>query len=241
MRLKTYLNENIDTHWDEMWPKILKECKPFLKKLKHGPYDILRDDNGCLLFRGISSNESLITKRKRRKNREPKDTPFLNHQYLDDIFNKKFGWKARSNGIFCTGNGMQALEYGELFVIFPIGKFDILWSEAVDDLWGYLSGREIDHLTHKPKDTLLNDWLEDFDERADQTKNEYLDTKIKEWEIIRTKYTKQLLKYYSSKEFDRALLSGNEIMLNCSSFYSMPYYKFANKLQQEWGNRKSWG
>jgi hypothetical protein len=35
-----------------------------------------------------------------RKNRKPLDTPLQIHNYWNNLFQKKFGWKVRSEGVF---------------------------------------------------------------------------------------------------------------------------------------------
>ena len=132
MRLHQYLNEFYDGDEDIAKKRISlieKNCQPFLKQMKSINFE---DDN--LLFSG-RWDRTEFTKKKVRKNRRPKDTSIDIHDWVDNWFYKKFGIKARSNTIFCTSHKGYALSYGNLFVIFPIGKFEVIWSSRLKDLF----------------------------------------------------------------------------------------------------------
>lgn len=112
-----------------------KDCKPFLNewaKPQKGHRDIL------FMFSGRKSSKD-FEKKSVRMNRTPVDTHPLVHKALDDAFEKKFGHRARSNSMFCTGSVVTAKSYGDPYMIFPIGKYRYLWSESHKDLYSDLS------------------------------------------------------------------------------------------------------
>lgn len=128
MRFKEYLNEQNDGNIKEILEKIKKDCQPFLKDLKKAsPLD-------DLLYSGRKKSESAF-KGTVRKNRNPKDTPLDVHNWLDNWFEENFGIKARSNSIITTGDSDVAKGYGNLYVIFPIGNYEIIWSPRINDLY----------------------------------------------------------------------------------------------------------
>ena len=69
-----------------------------------------------------------------RKDRTPRDTPQFVHDYIDDWFNDKYGFKARSQGLFVVGDANDAQGYGVVAVILPIGDFTTYSSPQVDDM-----------------------------------------------------------------------------------------------------------
>lgn len=69
-----------------------------------------------------------------RQNREPLDTPRQISTWVDDAFEEIFGWKPRSQGLFCTGSLFQTTDYGQAFQIFPMGKFKYVWSPDITDM-----------------------------------------------------------------------------------------------------------
>ena len=70
-----------------------------------------------------------------RDNRRPLDTPLWLHTVLDDWFYKKFKVRARSNALFCSFNDHLARNYGNVYRVFPIGKYQAISSFKVKDLY----------------------------------------------------------------------------------------------------------
>jgi len=133
MRLKQYIINETDLNNIsdvDMINILINDCKPFLKDL----LKYLKNDK-LFLLSGRQNNVNFF-KGKVRTNRKPKDTPVEYHNYIDKLFNNKFGWKARSNVIFCTSVLSAAEEYGYVvYMIFPIGKYKYLWNPKIDDLY----------------------------------------------------------------------------------------------------------
>ena len=88
MRLEKHLKEmiNLNNVAEELLEKIKKDCKPFLKQMNidkplwRGSKDIVRND---------------YEKIKPRKDRRPRNTDPDLQVILDNVFNKKFGWKKK--------------------------------------------------------------------------------------------------------------------------------------------------
>jgi hypothetical protein len=130
MRFINYLNENLEKI-DTFKDLILSECRPFLNDIKKCPH-------GNMMYSGRKENDFLIRKRV-RQDRIPKDTPKEIHLTLDKMFQKSFGIKARSQTVFALSNiaGYSSF-YGSPYYIFPIGKYEIVWSDQIHDLYGDL-------------------------------------------------------------------------------------------------------
>ena len=132
MRLRQHLTEYTYTGDVPDWSPIVKDCKPFIKQLK-GAHN--------LLLRGSNKQNPGIMKLKPRKDRHPMSTPYAIHDMLDGFFKDRFGWNARSEGVFCTGNLSTALFYAGVNgvnSVWPIGNFKYLWSPDISDLFSTL-------------------------------------------------------------------------------------------------------
>lgn len=128
MRFQSYLNESPDISIKdayEIMDMIKKDCQPFLRSR----------DKGQFLWRGSEKQVDSYKKLTPRTDRKPKDMFQERHEKLDKAFDKIFGWKARSQGVFCYGSPTYAESYGEPFLVFPIGKFKFLWSPTIKDLY----------------------------------------------------------------------------------------------------------
>lgn len=136
MRLLKHLNEaRGETTLLEIVQTLFDNCRPYLKEMsKTGVAHMLfsgRKDSKDVLYRPV------------RKNRYSMDTPQELSEDLDGRFKRKFGWKPRTGGIFCTGDYKVASDYGVPYSIFPIGKFRFIWSPHIKDMWTHLDGSEL--------------------------------------------------------------------------------------------------
>lgn len=129
MRLYKYLNEN--KSMDEFFDIFKKECQPFIKDARK------QLNEGTYYFSGRKRYDEWFI-RGIRKNRKPTDTPENIHNLLDDAFQKKFGIRLRSNSIFLSSDADVAESYGNLYVIFPIGKYEMYYNPDISDLYNIL-------------------------------------------------------------------------------------------------------
>ena len=181
MKFIQYLKEEQDVTYDI----IKKDCKKYLNAIK---------GTGLILSR----DEMLITsyKKKVRKNRRPKDTPLSIHKFLDDSLKKKFGWNARSEGLFCYAS---EIDYVIDKAVFPIGNFEFIYSTVVDDITVVLADGF---------DYPVTGFAHYFDEG--------------DLPNIKKYWNDTLLKTYTNKNFKQALkygLKSYEIMIKCDYAY----------------------
>ena len=94
-----------------------------------------------------------------RKNRIPRDTMENVHKLFDDILEDLYGFRGRSQALFCSGDANWGSSYGSSYIILPKGKFKFLWSRKYNDSYrkvGYSGlGRTI---LDKYGDELLEIW-----------------------------------------------------------------------------------
>lgn len=137
MRFKQYITEEVSI--EKIAEKIVNDCQPYLKQINKADYD---DPNQRFLLSGRRSN-SVFDKKTVRQDREPLDTNAEVHKWFDNWFYKKFGIKARSQTVFCTGSN-SAYGYGNAYYIFPIGNFEVIWSRDIKDFYSLSAGHRIE-------------------------------------------------------------------------------------------------
>ena len=123
IQFNQYLKEE-----DNPMQLIEKDCQPFLKAIGG-------DINKFSIFRGIKKTKKEFFKKKVRKDRKPSDMFKLGHDILNDLFQKKFKIKCRSECLFVTGDPKFAKGYGKVYTIYPIGNFKFYWNPKIEDLF----------------------------------------------------------------------------------------------------------
>jgi hypothetical protein len=135
MKFQSYLNES-NTSIEDIVSTLKSECGDYVDQIKSLPY---------LKYSLVSGrNETkLFLKKPIRKDRKSLNTPSEIHNILDNLFYDKFGVKARSETMFCYFNDINGLPngnlYGKYYLVFPINKFKLIYSEEVEDLYVDLS------------------------------------------------------------------------------------------------------
>ena len=105
---------------------IKRDCQQFIEAHPDG-----------LMFRGMDNKSMKPFKGTVRQDRKPVNMSKEKHKRIDDWFEKEFGFKARSQSIFVTGEFDDARSYGQPYAIFPIGEFEFVWSPQVGDMFMY--------------------------------------------------------------------------------------------------------
>ena len=93
-----------------------------------------------VLFSETTQKIETIWKKVTRTDRAPLDTPQDIHDELDLWFQDEFGWRARSEGLFCWPLKFTSQWVQGKWLVFPAGKYKYIWSDKVDDLWATLGG-----------------------------------------------------------------------------------------------------
>lgn len=73
-----------------------------------------------------------------RKNRKPRNIFPTLHKNLDDIFYDLFKIRGRSQALFASADKVQVNIYGNPYIVIPKGKFEIIWSPKIHDLYSAL-------------------------------------------------------------------------------------------------------
>jgi len=211
MRFKQYITEEEeDNTIINGITLIYDKCMPFIKELTKQTYI-------HFMYSGRKGKTEDVFIGKVRKNRRPSDTSEGLTKVYDDLFNKRFGWKPRTNSIFCSGNVYDIPRYGNPYFIFPIGKYKYLWSPDIDDMYSSsYTNSVIDTIT------LRNDIpYGDIDDIKDNTPKRDIIIKSLDNKIIST---------YTDKNLDKALSGSNEIMINCKEYIALKQDMFEEPL-----------
>lgn len=150
MRLIKYLNESIS---QEDIDTLMSECNVFLNDL-----DKQNSRVPELLYSGRTGKKDLF-KRKVRKNRKPLDTPREIHDKIDNEFKKQMGIKPRSNSLFCFKDEDRTASYGIPYAIFPVGRYKLIWSYEVHDLYDYLRKTNIYFIYVNRDEDIKDTWI----------------------------------------------------------------------------------
>lgn len=193
MRLEHYLNEEDDMSFDDIKKIIFKDVKrEYLELMK---------DVGFLYRGSRRKSDKPLEKLNPRQDRTPLDSDPIYHNLFDKMFLKKFGWKARSEGVFVTSHAFTADEYGKVCIFFPIGNYKFIWSPKMSDLYIGI-GRLKRKYNYDFRNEKMADHLEkNFDDLG-----------------------------YVDDDLVSAILSHSEIMFKCNSYYLLDI-EYADELK----------
>ena len=189
-------------YFDEVRDRIKIECSDAYRAYQN---------TKTALYRGVKVNDGLfsgffklfkpkqdlnIYLGKPRENRKPLGSDSYMQRAFDEVFQEKGFTALRSNSIFCTGSSGMAGDFGRTYIIFPKNGFSFTWSPSVKDLYVETRGTAITSREYKANPAVLKQKVEEF---VDSRK-------------------------YSNTNFEEALLSRNEILVN-GEFYATDYEK----------------
>jgi hypothetical protein len=172
---------------DEMVDKILNDCSYYFK-INGRPVE------SPPLYRGsdkLIKDYKVITPRRDRK---PLDTPIEIHRALDRLFYDKFGWYVRTEGVFAIGKRGSASEYGQPYIMLPIGKFKYVWSPYIYDLHSKLVNTGVIYSRGGNSKVIME-------------KDEYMPI------------LEELVGKYKDNDLDTVIHTGNEISIKCDKYY----------------------
>ncbi len=169
-----------------------RDCAKFIDEIQ---------GSGSFVFRGTDKEvNSLIQSFGVRTDREPKAVSKRNSVLFDDLMEKKFGIRPRSEGVFGTSDEGVATSYGRPYMLFPIGNYKYVWSDEIFDLYGdsmYIDDepeseqdRIIEYFTSLYKDTDLKGAIKSGNEITFICDKYYLVKPVLERELIKLLFGK---------------------------------------------------
>lgn len=171
----------------------------------------LRSPQKALSYRGIMGIPNvLFMKKNTRQNRRPKDTSKNLSDIWDNWFEKNFGFRARSESAFVTGNKLEARNYGDIYLFYPIGN-----------QYSYLSSRGIYDLTNQfPRlyiDAARND--KEYMERRAEINTVGFEKNLNMEEVFQTMNEKT--NYEKDINLYEYIIAGSEIMVKTDAYYAL--------------------
>jgi hypothetical protein len=179
------------------------------------------------LYVGLPTARYPNTEVQVRKDRAPVPTPKRIQDAFDRVMSELYSKEFRSDSFYATGNPDVALKRGPVkHLVFPIGKFEYLWSPKVTDL------------------------IHGFGSEEDITDGSgmYFDMHDAEDEDAEDKIVKTFLKdneFVLSKELKTCADKGHDVMIDCKYYYAIPaseilkHYSTFQKMIGDLHKRKS--
>lgn len=208
-------SSKVDEYADVM-KDIKSKCKSFIKDTKNSYGDTL-----YFLFSGRAGTRPYF-RAPVRKGRDPKDMHPEIHNDFDDQFKRQFGIRGRTECLFATGSTSEASQYGNVFIILPIGKYHILWSPKIKDLFTHIQKecqydneyKSLNALKKRFRLKLNKDTIDDEVERAYR---KYIEDTVMTYKVSPI-----------SSRTVMAIDSYNELMVSCKEYYAIRYLDWTN-------------
>jgi hypothetical protein len=178
---KQYIQEGFSKDFD--LEKFKTDCAFYLKECKGFP-----------IYHGADEGTNNYTIETFHFREKPRDTKKDVHDIVNNTFHDMYGIKPR-DWLFVTGNKIDARDYGQPFVIVPIGKFD------------WVSSPDFKDLTRKFNKIFKPIW-DNHSENAREKAIEQLVSEIKSAD------------WNHNRAFYQCVISCSEIMIKCDQFYS---------------------
>lgn len=179
---KQFLSETTVVDEDDM-----NKVVAIAKLIKRDCQEYLRDSqSGNFLYRGIRAEfqDSFgdMHRFATAKNRLPLDSPKWLHDVWNEIIEDKTGIAgARDRALFTTNQREQAMEYsgysGSVYIVFPIGPYDLLWDEDVYD--SFIHVKAVWDRLMKQNSQITNVPLESAENILDPDEFEYMVRELK--------------------------------------------------------------
>jgi len=245
MRYQEYLKEETyNPHAKRLLPgmqTVYTHCMPYIKDLVKNGYSYLKKSDD-LLYSGRKDDQLVINKYV-RNDRNPTDTNYDLHLLYDKEFYKLFKVKSRSNAIFCTGSYISAGGYGNnVYIIFPAGKYEVVWSDNIRDLYSSDADRIIARWKSKYKihrdRKLIKTNLSDIDKELKKLPYNFIEnlSSIPDNNEFKKGLMKELHKEifstYHKGDIMKAINSNHEIMLTCKYYIGLKYIDFNRTIKQ---------
>lgn len=196
----------------------------YLEKIKRECSDIysLYQRTSKYFYRGMSEDREYFEKIVPRKDRKPKDINIEIHKYLDEQFYKIFGWRPRTEGVFCTSDIVSTETYSShAHIIFPKDGFKYIWSPEIDDLHSYLGPIKFEYSDLVLVTKKGHEAEEEEIRKKYKTKKEYVDFLNKKYKERTIQLLQETVLKYKEMDINKVLISGNEIMIKCNYYYAV--------------------
>lgn len=177
---------------------INEDCQQYLRK-------VAADGKFHAFYVGLPNEKWPTGEVQVRKNKAPVPTPKKILDSFDRVMGEMYGKEFRSDS-FIASNASVAAKNGVKHMVFPIGKFDYLWSEKVKDLTHGM-GHEEDITNGDGLYFDIHDAIDPKDE--DKVVKEFLKNK----------------EFVFNKDLRKCANKDHDVMIDCKYYYAIPTSK----------------
>lgn len=213
----------------EFTAAVKSECSEYLKQNKAS---ILKSDGLGGLWRGSfskSEHAGPLFSQVPRTDRRPMSLAVTFHNLANNYFKRKFNFKYRSGGVFCSQVFATARQYGPAAFIFPTNGYQLCSSKKVFDFYVLLSDPFDDSWGD------VNDLTQYVEDNVDKGGGATLESEMKKLEqyFFELKYnTKDVpdssqffeimdyLKYFETKKLSH-MNKNSEVMVKCDKYFGV--------------------
>lgn len=176
-----------------------------------------------LLYRGYKNQSVKSFIRPFRDNREPVDSSLALTTVFNAAIEEAGGTADRMNSIFTTNETRQAVGYGPLHVVFPLGDFNFTWHDGVGDWWEYWDGTD-DQIWKRLIDVLNRADPKEFQKlrNYEQPKETGMNIEqMEEFELVTVfdEYERMIGGIQADTNLRAAIHSGHEIQVSAKGGY----------------------
>lgn len=161
-----------------------------------------------------------------RKDRKPRDSSQVQHDFFNQVIAKAGGTANRSNSIFVTSDDGISEMYGETYAFFAIGDYHYTWSPELEDWTQFLSHEYL--MTHYQLDDEEEDIIHKYQGHPSAQVAALAKEKPEGRDFLFNidKYDYKFIKEHVKvdKNLSEALYHGNEIMVQCEKYIMLPQY-----------------
>lgn len=147
MRYYEFMKEEVNPHVMQDEGMTSRSAERLAKFLRRNCSQWLREtENGTITFyRGLQEvhTSAHAFEKSVRIDRRPKDSSPLGHDVYNMLIDLVGGVANRSNSLFAISDASEAGDYGEPYVIIPIGPYNYTWSRRWND-WNIGSVQELE-------------------------------------------------------------------------------------------------
>jgi hypothetical protein len=150
-----------DVYFNEMMYLVQRDCSEFIK------------EEFALFKHSTSTEDYIISSPKTNRRSKDKPSSFRNIDDMLDIYFKEiFGWKPRTEGVFCNPDKDSLIPIGDKYYIFPVDGYKYIWNTKIKSIYSELNkfaqmnyGTNIIKLSEDKE--MLKDLFENFSEELE--------------------------------------------------------------------------
>lgn len=203
-------------YWKRVAMKVMRDAKDYLSEV---------GTPVKLMYRGYERFDNYPFHRPYRENREPKDSGLYHQDLYNAAIDAAGGIADRSNSVFVSGNMIHARKYGEVYVVFPMGKFNYTYHLGIKDWYDKL-GNILEGIAPA--------YFEDFEKRLSKgdpiTVARQIEAKgegAQQTQMLAQIFLKIAMEAHTDMALDSALGTDVEIMVSApKGYYYIPEHYF---------------